>query len=78
MKEIVQIRISGVAGSGKTTLACKIGRLLKKHGIEVDVWEYDDSYDDNISEVQLQENMERLSKKVKVTIQTEQVKRHFV
>ena len=46
----VFVRISGQAGTGKTTLAVKLARVLKEYGIESETWEYDDSCQQDLTD----------------------------
>jgi len=77
-KPTVFIKIQGLCGTGKTTIACKLGRALKKLGIETEVWEFDDSYQDSITDENIDKNLKALSSKINVIIQTEQIKRHCI
>ena len=77
-KSTVFIKISGLCGTGKTTIACKLARALKAQGIDTEVWEFDDSYQDDITDESIDRNLKALSTKIKVIIQTEQIKRHCV
>ena len=77
-KQIVYVKILGECGTGKTTIAVKLGRMLKQMGIPTDVLEYDASYQDDITEEAIDRNLKALSSKVAVVILTEQVKRHVL
>jgi thymidylate kinase len=74
----VFIRIAGIAGAGKTTLAVKIGRVLKDLGIECEVYDWDASHVEDISDKRVDENLTALASRVHVVIQTEQMKRHVM
>ena len=76
--QTVFVRISGQAGTGKTTLAVKLARVLKEYGIESETWEYDDSCQQDLTDEALNTNLKSLGSKIKVIIQTEQIKRHLV
>ena len=77
-KATVFIKIQGLAGKGKTTIACKIARVLKSHLIHTDVWEFDDSYEADVTDAAIDRNLNALSSKINVVIQTEQMKRHII
>ena len=75
-KATVFIKIAGLCATGKTTIACKLARALKAQGIDTEVWEFDDSYQDDITDEAIDRNLKALSPKIRVIIQTEQMKRH--
>jgi adenylylsulfate kinase-like enzyme len=77
-KNTVFVKIGGLCGTGKTTIAVKLARVLKESGIDAEVWEHDDSWKDGITEDEINRNLKSLSPKIKVVIQTEQMKRHVV
>jgi uridine kinase len=74
-KSTVFIKIAGTCGTGKTTIACKLARVLKAQGISTDLWEFDDSHQDDITDEAIDRNLKALSPKIHVVIQTEQLKR---
>ena len=77
-KATVFIKIQGLCATGKTTIACKLARALKAQGIKTEVWEFDDAYQDDITDASIDRNLKALSPKINVIIQTEQMKRHCV
>lgn len=75
-KEIrIKIDICGQAGTGKTTIAHKIGRILKKEGFDVSI--IDDIWDDysNYTEENIDRNLKSMATKTEVVIESVQIKR---
>ena len=77
-KSTVFIKVQGLSGSGKTTIAHKIAQLLNDYLIHTEIWEYEDYCKDDITEASLKRNLKALSSKIDVVIQTEQMKRHII
>lgn len=76
MKPItVFIKIQGLCGTGKTTIAVKLARILKEYGIPTEVWENNYFPNDDTSDDRIEKNLKALSPKIEVVIQTEQLKR---
>jgi adenylylsulfate kinase-like enzyme len=78
MKATVFVKIQGLCGTGKTTIAHKLARALKAQGISTEVWEFDDSYQYGFADEEIDRNLKALSSKINVIIQTEQMNRHCV
>jgi adenylylsulfate kinase-like enzyme len=76
-KHTVFVRVAGVCGTGKTTIAVKLGRALKALGIDAEVWEHDNSWD-NLTDEEVERNLKALAPKISVVIQTEQMNRHVL
>lgn len=76
MKDIY-IEIAGTAGVGKTTIAHKIGRILKSHGMNVTV--LDDQYDDSkVTDEAIERNLGAIGKKGRVIIRSKQLQRTVI
>lgn len=76
-KQTVFIRILGEQGTGKTCMGFKIGKILAAHGINSRFYEYNDDNTD-IDETTINRNLNSLSERVDVIIQTEHMKEHNI
>lgn len=75
MKEIlIKIQVCGFCATGKTTIAGKIGSILKREGFDVKLIDDDEGY--TIEEIE--RNLKALAPNVDVIIETQQLCRTFI
>jgi len=78
MKNIyINIEIAGTAGVGKTTIARKIGKILKSHGMSVVI--YDGEYSlVEATDKELDRNLDAIGANGEVVIRSRQVMREVL